>query len=250
MKNIFRQAAVILIFLGGWYLFSLFLSYHFYPGHVAVDNSNTEPSSKIKNSIFLSDSADDLFGFWGIKSGPKRMIILGASNAQEGILPSVLHQQLPDFTVYNASVGGSNTTQIRQIVDVIRMSNPGSLKGTIFILGVFFGTFVNDDSQVGHVLWLGKNITLLQLEGLRYGFYRPNDKTLELTINPSLMPLTVQLIRPLLFWDIFFFDLRVDYADFWERLHSKKANQLETSISYHRGFGWYHLGDPCNSALT
>ena len=227
MKNIVRQAGIILGFLGLWYVFFLFLTYLFYPGRGAIDNSRMRPHDQYVDNIFLKDTTSVLLGFWTIKHDTHRIIIIGSSTARVGIYPSVLQTLLPDFTVTNASVGASTVTQLRQVVDVIRMSSPRSMEGTVFVVVPFYGEFVNDNTLYGHVLWKNKNLTYLQLEALRYGLYKLRDNKVELTIDPYFMPLAVGLLRPFLWGHIIFFDVQSYYVDGWLSLYSMMGKHQE-----------------------
>jgi len=228
MKNIVRQAGVILGFLGLWYLFFLFLTYLLYPENGVVNNSQMRTrNDQLIKSIFLKDATNDLLGFWTSKYEAKRIIIIGGSNAGQGILPSVLQTVFPDYTIHNASVRASIVPQLRQIVDVIRMSSPGSMEGTIFVAGIFYGLFYNDHAEYGHVVWKNKRITYLQSEALRYGLYSPRDDKLALTLAPHLMPWAVRLLRPFLFWDVIFFDADSFYVDCWMFLYSMMGKHEE-----------------------
>ncbi len=234
MKNIFKQMAVILLFFCLWYVFFLFLTYHFYPENTVVDNSRLHERNnrlvlgKLKSNIFLNDAQNILLGFWVTKHESKRIIIIGGSNALR-INPAVMQKALPDFTINLAAVRNSNITQLRDIVYVVRKSSPGSLKGTIFIIGVCFATFFNDNASGGHVLYENKNLTFLEAEGLRYGLYKLRDNKLELVLAPRMMPLAVHLLRPFLLCDLVFYDLKSYYDNSFASLHAvqKKPQDLK-----------------------
>jgi len=227
MKNIVRQAGIILGFLGLWYVFFLFLTYFLYPESGVVDNSRMRPHDQYVDNIFLKDTTSVLLGFWTIKHDTHRIIIIGSSTARVGIHPSVLQTLLPDFTITNASVGASTVTQLRQVVDVVRMSSPPSMKGTIFVVVPFYAEFVNGNTPYGHVLWENKNLTYLQLEALRYGLYKLRDNKVGLTIDPYFMPLAVHLLRPFLLWDIIFFGMQSYYVDGWLSIYSMMGKHQE-----------------------
>jgi len=220
MKNIFRQAGIILGLLGLWYLFFLFLTYLFYPDSGVVDDNQAHRGYTFTKSIYPDGGSSVDLGVWLSKNAPHRIIIIGSSNAQGGIRPTVLQTLLPDFAIYNGAIGGSNVTQLREILDVVRMSSPQSMKGTIFVAGIFYGTFFNDNVSGQHVLWKNKDLTIFQSDGLRYGLYKPKDNKLELTLEPHLMPWAVRLLRPFLFWHCIFVDVRSHYVDFWDSFHS------------------------------
>jgi hypothetical protein len=220
MKNIFRQAGIFIIFLGLWYLLFLFLTYLFYPDSGVIEDNQTHRWTALTESIYPDGGANVDLGFWVSKNGPKRIIITGASNAREGILSSVLQGVFPDFTIYNATSGSSNVTQLRQIVDVVSMPSPGAMKGTVFVMGIFYGTFFDDNVPTQHFLWKNRILTKLQADGLRYGLYRPIGDKLALTVAPPMMPWVVRALRPFLFWHIIFLDIKLSYVDFWTSVHS------------------------------
>ena len=149
MKNIYRQASFLLIFFCLWYLVLFLVTYLFYSDSGEFGSYKNGLLGKVPTrTIFLDSGANVDLGFWVSQHKTHRIILTGASNTGEGLKPPIMQEVLPsDFTIYNATMGGSNSTEIRQILDVARMSNPGSMKGTIFIIGVFFGTFFNDSNS-------------------------------------------------------------------------------------------------------
>jgi len=254
MKNIFRQAGVIFIFFGLWYLFFLALTYLFYPDSGVVDDNQAQHGGMLTDSIYPDGGANVDLGFWVSKNGPHRIIITGSSNASEGILPSVLQPVFPDFAIYRGAVGSSNVAQLRQIVDVIGLSNPASMEGTIFIIGIFYGTFFNDDVPIQHVLWKNKILTKLQADGLRYGLYQPREDKMALTLDSHLMPWAVRALRPFLFWHMIFVEAKQSYIHFWDSVHSamgKHENIKSEEFKQSSLAQWeYYLGDIKGFAQT
>ncbi len=232
MKNILRQTGIIIAFFSFWYLLFLLLSYHLYPISKVIDNSRVGHSNHVrgdvlKGNIYLYDAPNILLGSWLSKHNTNRIIILGASNSVK-MRAAIMQKILPDFSVNHATVRGSNVTQLRNVVDVFRMSSQGSLKRTIFIINLFCGTFINNKSSMGHVVWKNKNLTYFEAEGLRYGLYKLSNNTLEPTLDPHFMPLAVHLLRPFLLGEIILYDIKLYYDNFWLSLHPSKGSPQDS----------------------
>ena len=103
--------------------------------------------------------------------GPRdRVIIIGASNAQLGISARLAGEVLPEHAVHNLSVVSANVTVMRQLADIaIERIGSDDVADDIFVLGVWYGSFVSDayrwNATEGE-----KPVTLLDEEAMRFGF--------------------------------------------------------------------------------
>lgn len=101
-----------------------------------------------------------------------KLLLVGASNTMAGFRPAQLQPLLPQLEVHNLSVGGSNMTQIAQVVDLVReVQTPAARQRALYVFGLWYGVFASDAArwqQPGRV----PGDTDIDIERYRYGFYR------------------------------------------------------------------------------
>lgn len=87
------------------------------------------------------------------------IFIIGASGSQEAYRPTDWEKLLPGYSVHNLSIGGSNITQLDEVLDHIIKSTPASvLSQSILVVPVIYALFVDDETR-----W-SKAITLEEQE--------------------------------------------------------------------------------------
>jgi hypothetical protein len=108
---------------------------------------------------------------------------------------------LPDTEVHNLAVGGSNITQIAQIVDLVReVQSPAARQHTTYVVGLWYGLFADDKAR-----WFTRDRhagdTDIDIEKYRYGFYRRTDSGPVPLLPPRYLDTGALLIHPYLVMD-------------------------------------------------
>jgi len=198
MRAILKQVLYLSIALVGLYAALLALSYALVPTvsgragldtHLAADSIfATEPKY-----VFLNRSA--------VRPEASRIVFVGASNTVVGFKQPEVQQLLPSSEVDNLSVGGSNMTQVAQIVDLVQdLQDSAARRRTTFVIGMWYGMFVQDSFR-----WATPDRhpgdTDIDIERYRYGFYRRTDAGPRQLVPPEDLPLGVMLIHPYLVLD-------------------------------------------------
>ena len=90
-----------------------------------------------------------VFGTGQLAHADRPMVfILGASGSQEAYRPADWEKLLPGYSIHNLSIGGSNITQIDEVLDHIVKSTPASvLSRSILVVPVIYALFVDDDTR-------------------------------------------------------------------------------------------------------
>ncbi|MGA2552774.1 MAG: hypothetical protein ABSF50_21735 [Burkholderiaceae bacterium] len=130
-----------------------------------------------------------------------RVILIGASNTAVGFKPSQLSSLLPGQEIDNLAVGGSNITQLAQIVDLVQqVQSAETQRETTFVIGIWYGLFATDRAKWYTPERHGGD-TDIDIERYRYAFYLRTAKGPELLLPPQDLSLGVRLIHPLLVLD-------------------------------------------------
>lgn len=198
MRAILRQILFVLIALGGIYAALLGASY------LVVTPPNRAPgldSSLAGSTIFMTDPKYVFLNRAALRPDAPRIVFVGASNTAVGFKQRDVQALLPAAEVDNLSVGGSNITQIAQIVDLVQeLQSPAARGRTTFVIGIWYGTFTQDrfrwDTPDRHA-----GDTDIDIERYRYGFYRRTDHGPKPVLPAAYLPLGVALIRPYLLLD-------------------------------------------------
>lgn len=104
----------------------------------------------------------------------RRMVILGSSNAMLSLRPEDLRKTFPRWEIVNLGIPTSNVHQALQVVTLTAsISDPDTLKHTVFVLGVYPGLFAESKA-----IW-GRESSPLTREMLRYGLYRSGSRVNE-----------------------------------------------------------------------
>lgn len=123
----------------------------------------------------------------------KKLIILGASSSVEGFRPKIMQKHLGNTTVHNMSIGASNLTQLKQIIELVYEVTPPRERSDIhFVLGLFY-VLLRPDGNI----WKGGS-TNIQKEMLRFGLYHQKKSKFIQTFNSHYMPYAISLMRPVL----------------------------------------------------
>ncbi|HEX2870084.1 MAG TPA: hypothetical protein VHP33_02485 [Polyangiaceae bacterium] len=143
--------------------------------------------------VFLS--RDKLAG-----SEPK-LLLLGASNTMAGFKQPEVQAELPQLRVHNLAVGGSNITQVSQIVELVREQQPKAARQqTQYVVGLWYGMFATDAAR-----WSTPDRTAgdtdIDIERYRYGFYRRTQTGAAALLPVGTHGVAVTMIHPYLALD-------------------------------------------------
>src|SRR5580704_15476601 len=135
MRAILRQTLYLAIALIGIYAVLLVASYIAVPGAKARDGLNSALSV---DSIFTTEPKYVFLNRAAVRPEADRIIFVGASNTSVGFKQVEVQQLMPSAEVDNLSVGGSNITQVAQIVDLVQdLQTPAARHRTTFVIGIW-----------------------------------------------------------------------------------------------------------------
>ena len=198
MRAILKQGLFVLIALGGIYAVLLALSYALVP---PANRAGGLDSSLAGGTIFMTDPKYVFLNRAALRPDAPRIVFVGASNSAVGFKQREVQALLPNAEVDNLSVGGSNMTQIAQIVDLVQdLQDSAARRRTTFVIGMWYGMFTQDgfrwDTPDRH-----KGDTDIDIERYRYGFYRRTETGPKQILPSDELQLGVTLIHPYLVFD-------------------------------------------------
>ena len=142
-----------------------------------------------------------------LNSTQNKILLLGASNVVVGFQQDQLQHLIRSAEVNNLSVGGSNVTQLRQIVDLVHeIQSVEARRHNTFVIGVWYGLFA-DDRQRWTTPDRHAGDTDIDIERYRYGFFRRTDSGPVAVLPPQWLDMGVRVIHPYLVIDKFARDL-------------------------------------------
>jgi len=148
----------------------------------------TEPKYVFLNRSTLDNTKD-------------KLLLLGASNMLVGFRQDQLQQLVPHAEVNNLSVGGSNISQLIQIVDLVHeVQSVEARRHNTFVIGIWHGLFA-DDSRRWTTVDRHAGDTDIDIERYRYGFFRRTDSGPVAVLPPRLLQMGVYAIHPFLVID-------------------------------------------------
>jgi hypothetical protein len=198
VRAILKQVLYLSIALVGIYAVLLALSYALVPtmsGRAGLDSSLAE------DSIFTTEPKYVFLNRAAVRPDASRVVFVGASNTVVGFKQREVQQLVPSAEVDNLSVGGSNMTQVAQIVDLVQdLQDSAARRRTTFVIGMWYGMFVQDSFR-----WSTPDRhpgdTDIDIERYRYGFYRRSDTGPKQILPSNQLSLGVMLIHPYLVFD-------------------------------------------------
>jgi hypothetical protein len=198
MRAILKQGLYVLAALAAVYSVVLALSYAIVP---PVKRAGGLDSSLTEESIFTTEPKYVFLNRAALRPEVPRVVIVGASNSAVGFKQREVQPLLPAEEVDNLSVGGSNMTQVAQIVDLVQeLQDPAARRRTTFVIGMWYGMFTQDAFRWGtpdrH-----KGDTDIDIERYRYGFYQRTNTGPRQILPAKDLPLGVMLIHPYLVFD-------------------------------------------------
>lgn len=122
-----------------------------------------------------------------------RVVILGASNAREGLRPAIIDDALPGWTVDDLGLSGAtlNVSELEDARQLVRDVQTDARTGrTIYVLGLTYTVFADDVPGTDNSV---------EQEMLRYQYARTDDGALTPRLPLAASPAISALARPLEF---------------------------------------------------
>jgi hypothetical protein len=190
----------------------------------AANEQNGLNSSLAGDSIFMTDPKYVFLNRAAVRPDASRIVFVGASNTAVGFKQREVQQLVPSSEVDNLSVGGSNLTQVAQIVELVQdLQDPAARRRTTFVIGIWYGMFVPDEFR-----WATpdrhKGDTDIDIERYRYGFYRRTDSGPRQILPANELSMGVMLLRPYLVFDEL---SRAASKRLRDRLHGKPPRRTD-----------------------
>jgi hypothetical protein len=171
-------------------------------------------AARAPSSLFLTEPKYVFLARSQLNNNADKVILVGASNTLAGFRQPQVQALLPGLEVHNLAVGGSNITQIGQVVDLVReVQAPEARRHNTYVFGLWYGLFASDkarwytpDRQAGD--------TDIDIERYRYGFYRRTAAGAVAVLPPQHLDVGVLLIHPYLVLDRTARDLTASLREF------------------------------------
>ena len=198
MTLILKQIATLAASLLALYGIALAVTLVLVPG---TDVGRQLDAGQARSSLFMTEPKYVFLSRSTLNTTADKVILLGASNMQVGFRQAQVQALVPGAEVHNLSVGGSNITQVAQIVDLVReVQSPEARRHNTYVIGLWYGLFADDGAR-WHTDDRHAGDTDIDIERYRYGFYRRTDHGPEPLLPPGRLDTGVLLIHPYLVLD-------------------------------------------------
>lgn len=141
------------------------------------------------DTLYLTDAKLVAVGVANLGATPApKMIFFGPSNVTSAFRPDEVRRLFPEYEVHQLALGFHNMSHARLEAGLLtRTLPPEVLRASVFVLGVWYGAFVEN----GHH-------KLFDMESVfvRSGLFRRGGAGVEPIARPALLPLLVHLLRP------------------------------------------------------
>jgi len=187
---------------------------------LSKDQAAPLDTARAASSLYLTEPKYVFMARGRLATDAEKLIVIGASNSLVGFRQTELAPLLPDREVHNLSVGGSNITQLEQIVELAReVQTPAQRARATYVLGLWYGVFASDEAR-----WYTPDRhagdTDIDIERYRYGFCRRTADGAVPLLPPQQLRAGAALIHPYLVADQLARDLTQTVR---ERLQGKPA---------------------------
>jgi hypothetical protein len=199
LRAVLRQIALLALSVAGLYAIVLMATLVLVPRQqTGIEGLDTARAS---NSLYLTEPKYVFLGRSALNTTTDKVIMVGASNVVVGFKQAQVQKLVPSAQVNNLGVGGSNITQIRQIVDLVQeVQTPEAREHNTFVIGIWYGLFADDavrwntdDRHAGD--------TDIDIERYRYGFFRRSDRGPVALLPARYLDVGTTLIHPYLVLD-------------------------------------------------
>lgn len=195
MELILKQVARLLTTLAALYGMSVAISLLLVP---YAEPGPRLDAARAPSTLFLTEPKYVFLARSRLNTSVDKVILVGASNTLAGLKQVQVQALLPALEVHNLAVGGSNITQIGQVVDLVReVQTPEARRHNTYVFGLWYGLFAADRAR-----WYSPDRhpgdTDIDIERYRYGFYRRTDIGAVAVLPPQYLQVGVLLIHPYL----------------------------------------------------
>jgi hypothetical protein len=198
MKPILKQIAHLLTALLALYALLLAFSLLLVPRASVGERLD---AGRAGASLYLTEPKYVLMARERLNTNADKAILLGASNMLAGFKQVQVQALVPGLEVHNLSVGGSNISQLSQIVDLVReVQSPEARRRDTYVIGLWYGMFAADAAR-WHTPDRHAGDTDIDIERYRYGFYRRTDAGPVANFGPRGIEVAATLIHPSLVLD-------------------------------------------------
>lgn len=204
MGAILKQSLIVLAFFIALHAVVLAVTILIYPFPKQAGGLDT---SSAPRTIFTTEPKYVFLDRAPLRSEGQKLILLGASNMVAGFKLKELQPLLPDMVVHNLAIGGSNVTEMREVVSLIREEQSAvASRHTLYVIGLWYGMFVENERH-----WNTSDRhagdTDIDIERYRYGFYRRTATGPVAVLPPRFLDYGVLAIQPYLALDRFVRDV-------------------------------------------
>ncbi|MDB5815494.1 MAG: hypothetical protein JWM03_858 [Rhodocyclales bacterium] len=169
MRTVFKQFGLLLISVAGLYAIVLAVTLMLVPRQEVTNGLDTAQAA---NTLYFTEPKYVFLARSALNTPSDKIIMLGASNVVVGFKQAQVQKMVPSAQVHNLGVGGSNMTQIREVIDLVQeVQSPQARQHNTFVIGIWYGLFADDavrwntpDRHAGD--------TDIDIERYRYGFFR------------------------------------------------------------------------------
>jgi hypothetical protein len=198
MALILRQALWLVLAVAAAY--GLFLA-----ASMLIVRPDTQPDrvdvSKAGETLFMTAPKYVFMSRSRLNTTADKVLLVGASNTLAGFRQDQVQPLLPGLEVHNLSVGGSNMTQIAQVVQLVReVQSPEARKHDLYVFGLWYGVFASNSAR-WHTPDRVAGDTDMDIERYRYGFYRRSPQGPLPVLPPRFLDAGVVLVHPFLVLD-------------------------------------------------
>jgi hypothetical protein len=200
VSAILKQCLIVLAFFVALYaaVFAVTILIYPFPKQSGGLDTATAP-----RTIFTTEPKYVFLDRAPLRSEGPKLILLGASNVVAGFKLRELQPLLPDMVVNNLAIGGSNVTEMREVVSLVREEQGAAeSQHTLYVIGLWYGMFVENE-----VHWNTPDRhagdTDIDIERYRYGFYRRTAAGPVAVLPPRFLDYGVIAIQPYLALDRF-----------------------------------------------
>jgi len=167
----------------------------------SVDHGTGMDTARAADSLYLTEPKYVFLGRSALNTTTDKVIMVGASNVVVGFKQPQVQKLVPAAQVHNLGVGGSNITQVREIVDLVQeVQTPEARQHNTFVIGLWYGLFADDavrwntpDRHAGD--------TDIDIERYRYGFYRRGNAGPVAVLPAKYLDVGTTLVHPYLVID-------------------------------------------------
>jgi hypothetical protein len=158
-------------------------------------------TASASSSIYMTEPKYVVLNRSSLAVNRPRLVLVGASNVVVGFKHAEVAARLPRVEVDNLAVGGSNVSQVGEIVDLVQqMQSPDARHDTTFVIGLWYGLFISDRAKWYSAERVAGD-TDIDIELYRYGFFRRSDHGPIALLPPEALSWGVVFIHPYLVLD-------------------------------------------------